>query len=229
MGSPYGFAAVAAQVSAATMPRQLAVSVADPYFNHPGIGGYPLTISALDLSKADSFRQALDSLAGALAANLGSVKAYVHNARMATQKFDSLDYGSITDEDEYLGLYHFAQRVSQYIPGNDIQHAAQALMDALQGSFVIAEHHKSTTWGQEHTYWDLENAHGVSIFFPLRPGHWTTQAALATSFSGSALKAGGMNSSWTTLACWACRLRLLWIPGCRQRWPCRTRSICRSC
>jgi hypothetical protein len=170
--APYEFATIVAKVTAATTPRQLAVDVADAYFNHPAIQDNPRTISVLDLSRAVTVRQAVDNLSTALRNNLSAIKTYIQNARSATQKFDSRDYYKITDEDEYLDLYHFAKMVKQYIPNGDVQNAAQGVMDAINGGFVVVEHHQSGMWGWLwwRSYWDLDNAHGVSIYFPPRPG-----------------------------------------------------------
>lgn len=171
LDAPYEFAAVASRVTASTTPRQLAVDVADVYFNHPAIRSYPRTISALDLSQTEAVRQAVDNFSTALRNNLNVVKTYVQNARSATQKFDSRDYFKITDDDEYLDLYHFAQRVKQFVSNSAVQAAAQEVMDALSSGFVVAEHHQSGMWSEEEElYWDLDNAHGVSIYFPPRSG-----------------------------------------------------------
>ena len=171
VSAPYEFAALAARVTASTTPRQLAIDIADAYFNHPAIRNYPRTISALDLSKAAEVRQAVDAFATALRNNLSTIKTYIQNTRSATQKFDSRDYYKIADDDEYLDLYHFAQRVKQYISNSEVQNAAQGVMNALNAGFVVVEHHQSGMWGgEEELYWDLDNAHGVSVYFPPRSG-----------------------------------------------------------
>ncbi len=168
---PYEFAIVVSRVTASTTPRQLAIQIADAYFNHPAIQSYPRTISALDLSRAVSVRQAVDGLSTALRNNLSAIKTYVQNARSATQKFDSRDYYKITDDDEYLDLYHLAQRLKQYVSNSEVQGAAQGVMEAINAGFVVVEHHQSGMWGgEEELYWDLDNAHGVSIYFPPRSG-----------------------------------------------------------
>ena len=169
--APYEFAVVASKVTASTTPQQLAVQIADAYFNHPAIQSYPRTISALDLSWAEAVRQAVDNFSTALRNDISAIKTYIQNARSATQKFDSRDYFKITDDDEYLDLYHLAQRVKQYVPNSEVQAAAQGVMDAISSGFVVAEHHQSGMWGgEEELYWDLDNAHGVSIYFPPRSG-----------------------------------------------------------
>lgn len=170
--APYEYAQVVRQVNAATTPRQLAINIADAYFNHPSLKGYPRTISVMDLSNSVAVRQALDTLAGALRTNLDSIKNFVQNTRSATQKFDSRDYGTITQDDEYVDLYHLAEKLKQYVPNTEVQSAAQAVMDAITNGFVIADHHQSGNWsdGEKDVYWDLDNAHGVSLYFPPRSG-----------------------------------------------------------
>ena len=159
------------QMNAATTPRQLAVSIADTYFAHPSIQNRPRTIAAVDLSQTLAVRQAVDSLAGAMRANLDSIKTYIQNTRSATQKFDSRDYYKITQDDEYLDLYHLAEKLKQYVPNSQVQSAAQDVMNAITGGFIIAEHHQSgySLW-DSNVYWDLENSHGISIYFPPRSG-----------------------------------------------------------
>jgi hypothetical protein len=168
---PYEFAQVAAQVNVTTTPRQLAVSIADTYFAHPSLQNYPRTIAAVDLSQTLAVRQAVDSLAGAMRTNLNSVKTYIQNTRSATQKFDSRDYYQITQDDEYVDLYHLAEKLKQYVPNSQVQSAAQDVMNAITGGFIIAEHHQSGYWdGNPNVYWNLENSHGISIYFPPRSG-----------------------------------------------------------
>jgi clostripain len=168
--TPYTFATIVPRVNATTTPRELAISIADAYFNHPALQDNPRTIAAFDLSKTVAVRQALDTLATELLNNLSSVKTYVQNTRGATQKFDSRDYFKITNDDEYVDLYHLAEQMKKYVPNSAVQNAAQGVMDAITtGGFVIAEHHKSGMWGgEQELYWDLDNAHGVSLYFPPR-------------------------------------------------------------
>jgi len=167
-----GHASVAARVTADTTPQQLAISVTDAYFNHPGLAAYPRTISALDLGRAATVRDAVNSLAAALHSGLAETKNYVRNSRDATQKFDSRDYYKITNEDEYLDLYDFARRIKLWVPNATAQSAAQEVMDAILGGFVVAEHHESKSFDFAGTelHWNVDNAHGVAIYFPPAPG-----------------------------------------------------------
>jgi clostripain len=168
--APYEFAELVASVTASTTPRELAVDVANAYFNHSALSGYPRTISVLDLSKSIVVRQAVDGFATVLRDNLSGVRTYIQNARSATQKFDSREYFKITDEDEYVDLYHLAEKAKQYVSDSRVQNAAQGVMEAVTG-FVVVERHWSGIWGGgQELYWDLDNAHGVSIYFPPRSG-----------------------------------------------------------
>ena len=158
-------------VTESTTPRDLAVAVADKYHNHGWLSGYPRTISALDLSRAGTVKDAVSSLAAALQGSLEENKYYISNTRDATQKFDSQDYYRITLEDEYLDLYHFAQLIKQNVPDDTVKDAAQGVMDAIGAvgeGFVVAEHHESGS--RYGAYWDLDNAHGVAIYYPPASG-----------------------------------------------------------
>jgi clostripain len=169
--APYAFAAIVPRVNATTTPQQLATDVANAYFDHPSLQGYPRTISAMDLSKVTPVRQALDTLASALLSNIQSVKVYVQNARNATQKFDSRDYYKITQEDEYVDVYHLAAQLRLYVPNSAVQNAAQGVMDAVNGGLIVVNRRQSGMWGgEQELYWDLDNAYGVSLYFPPRSG-----------------------------------------------------------
>jgi hypothetical protein len=171
VNSPYTFTAVASQVTSSTTPQQLAINITDAYFNHPGLQNYPRTIAALDLSKSNGVRQAVDTLADSLRANLTSIKIEVGDARFDTQKFDSRDYYHITQNDEYVDLYDLAKNLKQSVTNSSVQVSAQGVMDAITNGFVIAEHHQSgATIYYPGEVLNLDNAHGVSIYFPPRSG-----------------------------------------------------------
>jgi hypothetical protein len=90
--------------------------------------------------------------------------------RNAAQKFDSRDYFAINLDDEYLDLYDFARLIKQNVPDAGVQAAAQGVMDAVT-AFVVAERHESGYY-QQYPYWDLDDAHGVAIYFPPASGGW---------------------------------------------------------
>lgn len=155
-------------VTETTTPRDLAASIASEYHNHRRLADHPRTISILDLSQAGAVKDAVSTLATALEGSIADNKYYIRNTRDATQKFDSRDYLRITLEDEYLDLYHFAQLIKQNVPDNTVKDAAQGVMNAIGSGFVVAEHHESGTHNDNH--WDLDDAHGISIYFPPASG-----------------------------------------------------------
>ena len=166
--SIFAYDRYAARVTATTTPRQLASGVVDEY--HNALAGYPRTIAALDLGQAGAVEDAVSALASALQASLDANKYYVRNTRDATQKFDSRDYFVIDINDEYLDLYDFARLIKQNVPDDGVKNAAQGVMDAVN-AFVVAERHESGYY-EDHPYWDLDDAHGVSIYFPSASSGW---------------------------------------------------------
>lgn len=176
--SLFAYELYAAQVTGDTTPEQLSTIVVDKY--HNAVAGLPRTISALDLSQAGATTDAVSDLATALQISLGANKYYVTNTRTATQKFDSRHYCEITVDDEYLDLYDFARLIRQNHPDASVKNHAQALMDAVN-ALVVAERHQSGGLDEckdefdvvhRNVYWDLDDAHGVSIYFPPAPGVW---------------------------------------------------------
>jgi hypothetical protein len=142
--------------------EELASGVAEAYFSHPSILNSARTVSAIDLSRIGPVYEAVDSLAAALLAHWPAIKPQVAAARAATQKFDSQDYMRITQQDEYVDLYDLARQLKLNVNIATVQGAAQAVMDAIDAGFVVAERHYS--WPGPD--WGLENAHGIAIYFP---------------------------------------------------------------
>ena len=166
--SVFAYDSYVAQVTTGTTPEILATAVVSEY--HAALAGYPRTISALDLGQAITVTNAISGLVTSLQDVLDANKYNVDNARAAAQKFDSRDYYVLNDDDEYLDLYDLARLLQQYVDDANVDLAAQEVMDAV-AAFVVAEEHESGYY-RSHPYWDLENAHGVSIYFPKEPGGW---------------------------------------------------------
>jgi PKD repeat protein len=166
--SVFAYDRYAAQVTAATTPEELATAVVNGY--HNALTEYPHTISALDLGQAVTVTDKVSALATALLADLDAYKDPVSNTLTITQRFDSRDYYVINKDDEYLDLYDFAQLLKQNVPDSSVKNAAQGVMEAVT-AFVVAEWHESGYY-RDHPYWDLEDAHGVSVYFPPEPGGW---------------------------------------------------------
>ncbi|MFN8501899.1 clostripain-related cysteine peptidase [Kouleothrix sp.] len=145
-------------------PRELAIHIAAMYHSHAQITNYPHTIAALDLSKTDELMQALNIFSEDVRGVIDSNQKTLQDIRTATQKFDSRDYMDITQKDEYLDLYDLAQRTYQRINNSALRILAQKVMDIISGQFVIAEYRQSAVY--QNKYIDLNDSHGVSIYFP---------------------------------------------------------------
>ncbi len=168
--SVFAYDGYVSSVTGETTPLQLAQNVADGYFS--AIAGYPGTISALDMAALGQVGDATDGLAQALddyleAANISEMIA----VRNQVQPFDSRDYGVLDSDDEYVDLYHLAELVLASISDPAVQSAAQAVMDAVQAC-VVAEHHYSGVDPWSGNYWDLDDAHGIALYYPPRSGGW---------------------------------------------------------
>lgn len=157
-------------------PSTFAASTAARYgLSVQRAGGYPFTISALDLAqygRADQtlndFSSALMTYAQADPANKSTVAAL----RAPTQKFDSSSPTMIIDNNDfYLDLIDYARRVRDNITNQSVISASAALIDVLTASpfpFVIYNASASGTFqyaGQSIT-WNLSNANGISIYYP---------------------------------------------------------------
>jgi hypothetical protein len=87
------------------------------------------------------------------------------------QTFDSRDYQVLDNTDEYVDLYHFAEMVKASVGDSTVQNAAQGVMDAVTNC-VVAEYHKSGQDPWSGNYWDLDDAHGIAVYFPPRSNGW---------------------------------------------------------
>jgi PKD repeat protein len=166
--SLFAYDRYAAQVTADTTSAQLASAVVDEYFE--ALGEYPRTISAVDLARVGAVSQTLSTLASALRADLDGDTGYISETLGSVQRFDSRDYLEIDDSDEYVDVYDFARLIQHHAPSETVRAAAQDVMDAVVG-FVVAERHESGVY-RGNRRWDLDRAHGTSIYFPPAPGGW---------------------------------------------------------
>ena len=92
----------------------------------------------------------------------------IKHIRDIVQVFDSYTPydGPDPSRDEYVDLYHFAMLVKAGFNDNAaLVEAAQSVMDAVN-SVVIYEAHQSAQDIWSGNFWDLDNAHGIAIYFP---------------------------------------------------------------
>jgi PKD repeat protein len=168
--SVFAYHAYISGVDDDTSPEELAIDVADTYF--AALHGYPRTISVLDMSAIEDVGNAADTLAQELDTYLASSNiAEMIAIRSSVQTFDSRNYLVLDSTDEYIDLYHFAELVKANISDTGVQNAAQDVTDAIM-SCVIAEHHQSGKDPWTDNYWDLDNAHGIAVYFPPASGGW---------------------------------------------------------
>jgi len=164
-------------ISSGTQPVDFAREVAETYAQKVTDQPYPDTISTLDMNRLNEAITALNAFADNLTsfANVNQTnRTLLNNIRSESQKFDSggEPYLTINDDDKYVDLVDFATRAKLQISSNGIPAAADSLIETITDSqpFVIFESHRSGTFdyfGEVHT-WNLDGAHGVSIYYPPR-------------------------------------------------------------
>ena len=130
--------------------------------------GYPTTISAFNMSKAELVSNAVHSLAEILRVdqtNCEDLARAFHNA----QRFNSNSDGDIGDDDTYVDLWDFALALQQISSSAGTRSAARNVQIALDSGFVEAEEHHGGRYWRARDYWNLQYAHGISIYLPLGP------------------------------------------------------------
>jgi hypothetical protein len=150
--APGPYDAYIASITSTTTASQLATTIVNEY--HSALTGtiYAHTMSAVDLTPF-GLASVVDDFAQELTTGLSTYQTEIENSRNDCQKFY---------DDSYIDLYHFAFLIDQNIADATIQSAAQAVMTAVDDA-VIAEAHESGSGGE---YYQLGNAHGISIYFP---------------------------------------------------------------
>lgn len=187
--SAFAYDAYIQSIGARTSARELALAVVDSYAQR--VAGYPFTIAALDLTpgpgaggaqqpgKLEQLVAAVDGLALALidyAYASEANRAALSALREQAQKFDSLNLGRLTNDQEFVDLDHWAALVAGGVADGLVQSSAQAVQSAV-AAFVIGERHASglTERFRPDTLVDLERARGVAIYFPPRANVRTYQ------------------------------------------------------
>jgi hypothetical protein len=152
-------------------PRQVATRIPQIYASQ--VYHAPYTIAALDMSQTPSLAAAVDALASALMASPPE-SSTVQTALDQVQRLDSQDYGQLTAEDEFIDLRHFAELLAALSSHAEARQAAQRILTATALSqageittTLLYESHSSGTIAQRWV--DLENAHGIAIYFPTGP------------------------------------------------------------
>ena len=182
--SVFGYDQYRATLTATTTPREFALAVAQSYGQTVASKELPYTISAIDTSQSGAAITALNGLADALRSYIGNDAAKrtaIENVRSQSQKFDSTrPLLEITNDDWYVDLVDFATKLQAQALDPQISTTAGALIEALQTGatpLVLYEAHLTASIDQTSTencvgdhIWQLDNAHGLSIYYPPRGG-----------------------------------------------------------
>lgn len=140
-----------------TTPQELAELFAMGYADEMAGGLSNYTISASDMSKLGVLTTAVDDLARLL--RNGPYTEILKDAAVSVQRYDNNGDWKYNTDDEYIDLYHFAQLVQLNTDDTTLQAVTQAVMNAVE-DYIIAEDH------QREAGSNVDNSHGVSIFFP---------------------------------------------------------------
>jgi hypothetical protein len=171
-------------------PNDLTIKIVNEYANR--VSDYAYTISAFDLRDIGYIESSLENLTNALINNMIISKTNIQEARVLAQKFDSRDYMTINDEDEYVDLYNYAYHLNQLSSISDVKITAQELMNSISSGFIVAERHESDLVNGIN----LDNSKGVSIFFPPRSGSWDYSYYIAHQLFNFT-----KNSKWDDFLC----------------------------
>jgi len=158
-------------------PRQVAELLVETYADAMPPRGHPFAIAAVDLTELATVTSAVDDLALAISQTLTSSEraALLHQVYSATQKIDyDSDMRVEPDTDGFVDLYDFAVNASQHYAAPGLVTASHAMTSALEAAIVAERHRSGSPWmawdpeyGLGGVVWDLDDAHGLSIFLPL--------------------------------------------------------------
>ncbi|HEY0604790.1 MAG TPA: clostripain-related cysteine peptidase [Herpetosiphonaceae bacterium] len=165
-------------MGANTTAYDVAQRITAKYAARAAADGYPHTIAALDMRRAEPMLSAVDALGAELAAfvnNQPSNRELLHGIWQQSQKFESNGDYVINDLDMYVDVVDWAGRIQRGVNSPAVQTRAATLAVELTGPqpFIIAgsNHARSDTLPPQYAngaYIDVAGARGVSIFYPQR-------------------------------------------------------------
>lgn len=112
-------------------------------------------LGAVDLSRSNDVRRAVNQFANVVRSNPQAVLSPIADARNNTLSYGGFDDPQYYDVWSSVDLYRFAELLSGISTSTALQQASQGLMQAVD-SFVVHERHVDR----------LDGSHGVSIYFP---------------------------------------------------------------
>lgn len=155
-------------ITSATTPeslaRQIAQDTVDAASKEPR---HPNQIAVITTSQMPTVTTRWNTLAETLRAALPTSRAAIAAVVAQTAHVDEDTDYEINDEDSSIDAYDFAARLIEHpdIPA-PVKVAAQAFQQAMQSAILVNYTHSGTPWeGAQH--WDLDNLHGLSVYFPV--------------------------------------------------------------
>jgi len=162
------------QVGPDTTASDLALSMAESYYISLARPSNPSTISVVDMRYLHDMFDRTNNLALAIKMAPIEIKTNLWGLldHSIVQRFDEGILPGIDNFDRFADLFHFAS-LTNYFP--ELSFAAQALL-STENNFVLYNRAWSGT-RPKGTYWNHDNARGVSIALPLNPisfykGEW---------------------------------------------------------
>ena len=152
-GQPYGEFLSKLAADSQTTPEALSRTIVDDYMDYYSASSGTFTLSAVNLLMLDDVVSSADELAGAILADMSSVRVGVELAQADTQPFDS-DKGEYR---YYRDLYDFARLVSENVASNAAVRSAADQLTSAVDSAVIYERHLGN---------QVADSHGLSIYLP---------------------------------------------------------------
>jgi hypothetical protein len=149
------------EVSAATTPADMARIFTNSYADTAQAENGAHTISAGDLSQLGAVVSANNTLAQILNSNMATHAQTLSQALAAVQRYEMNADSVINASDDYIDLYDFALKLKGLSSDSQIDLACDAVMTAVDNYIILNRNSDSS-----YPKWDLQNSHGVSIFFP---------------------------------------------------------------
>jgi hypothetical protein len=147
-GWPYDTVLAELVKKPAMTARDLSALIVNKYL--ASYGSDSVTQSACDLSKGDGLATAVAGLTKVLKANVSdaSTKQRILSARAQSQAYEVADN---------IDLVDFCSLLARATTGSEVAQRCQDVIQAVQPGYVLAQGYKGR---------DLENSHGVAIYFP---------------------------------------------------------------
>ena len=152
-------------------PQDVATQLVSAYEAGLPVVRHPFTLSAVDLSQMDTLATAINQLGAAIdqTISISPDLLPLFNAYNPTQKVDyDSDLFIEPDREGFVDLYDLALNLSQQYTAPNVLSAIEVVTTTLNSAIVAEAHYSDTPWfADDGRVWDLDNAHGLSIYLPL--------------------------------------------------------------